>query len=242
MVNNSSLEKPRIVFISSYPPRHCGIATFTQDLRRSLAGLYPKHKASKDYLQVIAIDHKNSRHQYTRETIFVLDEENLDKYAEAADLINNSNLDVVSLQHEFGLFGGKKGRYVTELTGKIQKPLVSTLHTVPEKPTPLEKEILREICGHSNKIIVIAQKAYQFLGEIYGVPEDRISLIHHGVHPKPFQDPDLYKDIIGMEGRPVILNFGLLDEQKGIEYVIEAMEEVTRHFPGAAFIVVGCYC
>ncbi len=233
-------ETPKVTFISSYPPRRCGIATFSQDLLSSLAKQYNREEVTNNSLQVIAVDDiEEPINNYPSETTFVIKDHSLNDYYEAAEFINASSQDIVSLQHEFNLFGGEEGYYIINLLNKLKKPVVSTLHTVLNNPNPIQKEIIQEISARSNYVVVMAEKAREILQDSYDIPADKGLFIHHGIHEKPFIDPSHYKPNIGKEGRPVILNFGLLDPKKGIEYVIEAMAEVTKYFPKAAFLVVG---
>ena len=235
------LKPLRIAFIGTYPPRQCGIATFTQDLLTALNELYGNVLAdeAQRYLHVIAMHRGAEPLDYPPEVRFAVRDHREEDYLDAAEFINLSPIDVVSLQHEYGIFGGEDGSHIIELLEHVRKPVVTTLHTVLHEPSPSQREVLQEIAARSTLLVAQTRKSAEMLCEIYDVPADRIAIIYHGAPDVPFLDPAYYKDQFGAEGRPLILTFGLLSPNKGIEYAIEAMAEVAREFPEALYFVVG---
>ena len=238
----SNLIKPtKVAFISTFPPRQCGIATFTSDLLNSLKQTYGNGIAGKqqEYLQVIAVNNTQQGYAYSRDVCFSIREQYREDYRKVADYINLSPIDVVCVQHEFGIFGGEEGSHILHLLSKLKKPVVTTLHTIKENPMPYQRKVLRQICAYSTMITVISPKAIDILRDIYGVPEKKVVLIHHGTHDVPFLDSSYYKEQFKAEGRQVILTFGLMNENKGLEYVIDALPHVVEKFPDVLFLILG---
>ncbi len=239
----NEMNKPlKVAFVSTFPPRKCGIATFTSDLYKSIKNINGNEDLNQpdNELQVIALNNVPEGYPYSKEVSFAIRERYREDYRRAADYINLSPIDVVNLQHEYGIFGGgEEGSYILYLLGKLKKPVVTTLHTITENPLPSYKKTLQKVCSYSTKLIVLADKAVQILQDVYGVPEQKIEMIHHGVHDVPFLDPFYYKGQFNAEGRPVILTFGLLHANKGLEYVIEALPGVVEKFPDVIFIILG---
>ena len=241
MTLNNLIKPTKTAFISTYPPRKCGIATFTYDLFTNLRQVYGSGGRGKqqDYLQVIAMNDNPEGYPYSRDVCFSIREQYRDDYRKVADYINLSPIELVCVQHEFGIFGGQDGSHLLHLLGKIKKPVVTTLHTIKENPYPYERKLLSQICAYSTMIVVISPKAIQLLQDIYGVPEKKITMIHHGSHDVPFLDSSYYKEQFKAEGRQVVLTFGLLNENKGLEYVIDALPRVVEKFPEILFLVLG---
>ncbi|HEY3137093.1 MAG TPA: glycosyltransferase [Blastocatellia bacterium] len=224
----------RVCFVATYPPRECGIATFTCDLRRAICELRDDAKAS-----VIAITNTPQSYEYPPETVFEIRQNQLSDYRLAAEYTNLSGVDVVCLQHEFGIFGGPDGRYVIEFLERLRKPVVTVLHTVLGQPTPGLRESLVRVASASDHLVVLNTKAVAILHEVYGVPANKISFIHHGVPDVPFVDSNFYKDKFGVEGRLVMMTFGLLSRNKGIETMLEALPSVVALHPRVVYIVLG---
>ncbi len=222
-----------IVYVSTYVPRSCGIATFTSDLTRSIA-----HETEDPY-HVVAMNNVPQGYSYPPEVCFQIQQNRLGDYRRAAEYINRSDFDVVSVQHEFGIFGGPAGRYLLALIGNLKKPVVTTLHTVLKRPTAEYFQSMLNVIQHSERLVIMSEIAKGILEEVYGVPEDRISLIYHGVPDVPFTDPDLYKGQFDVEGRLVILTFGLIGPNKGIEKMLEALPPVVAGHPEVLYIVLG---
>ncbi|MCS6942351.1 MAG: glycosyltransferase [Geminocystis sp.] len=222
----------KIALIGTYPPRACGIATFTADLRQAL-------RKNNQKSMVIAITNEADSLDYPEEVVFEIKQNRIDDYRLAAEYINFSGVDLVCVQHEFGIFGGNYGRYVTELLLNLQKPVVTTLHTVLQEPTPALRETLLRIADASEYLVVLSKKAIAILKEVYGIPEGKIAMIHHGVPDTAFIDPNFYKDKFKVEGRFVILTFGLISRNKGIEFMLEALPPVVKAHPEVVYIILG---
>jgi len=236
------LRPVKVSFVSTYPPRKCGIATFCSDLLNNMQQLYGDGGNSieeKSNFEVIALNRANENYNYDREVAFHIRDQQPNDYRRAADFINLSPVDAVSVQHEFGIFGGEDGNYINYLLAGLKKPAITTLHTVLEEPTPGQRQTLMRICELSAHVVVMAQAAVDILIRVYRVPEDKILLIPHGTPDVPFLDSSYYKDHFKAEGRKVLLTFGLLGPSKGLEYAIEAMEDVVKVHPDALYIVLG---
>jgi glycosyltransferase involved in cell wall biosynthesis len=216
--------------IGTYPPRECGIGTFTYDLRQSLDGIHSN---------VIAITNDNTKHRYPEEVLFQIRQHNIDDYRLAAEYLNSSGIDLVCLQHEFGIFGGPDGSYISTLLANLRMPVVTTLHTVLSQPPKGIRENLIKVAELSDHLVVLNSRAIPILGDVYGISAQKISLIHHGVPDAAFIDPNFFKDKFGVEGRLMLLTFGLLNPNKGIEVMIEALPEITRKHPGVVYVVLG---
>ncbi len=224
----------RIAVIGNYVPRQCGIATFTTDLCESLAAQFPAITCF-----AAAVNDREEGYDYPPRVRFELRESDPTSYRRAADFLNLHQVDVVSLQHEFGIFGGADGSHILWLLRDLRAPVVTTLHTVPYRPSATQRKVLGEIIDRSERVVVMTKKGEELLGELYGVPATKIDLIPHGIHDVPFTDPNAYKGKFGVEGQSVLLSFGLLGRSKGIENVIQALPEVIERFPSVVFLVVG---
>jgi glycosyltransferase involved in cell wall biosynthesis len=229
----------RIAFLGTYVPRRCGIATFTNDLAAATAKLLGRQLGHANVVHILAISDMGSTYAYGSEVRFELQQQKKTDYRDAADFLNVTPIDVVCLQHEFGIFGGQDGAFILTLLGNLKKPVVTTLHTVLEEPSDTQKETLRAICSLSQLVIVMARRAGDMLCDIYEIPEEKIRFIHHGVPDVGFMDPGFYKDQFGVEGRQVILTFGLLNPNKGIEVGIDAIAEIADEYPDVAYFVLG---
>jgi glycosyltransferase involved in cell wall biosynthesis len=185
------------------------------------------------------MDDVEGGYQYPSEVRFQVFADDREAYRRAAELLNFSNIDVVSLQHEFGIFGGPAGSNVLTLLRDLRMPVVTTLHTVLSEPSQEQMRVMKQLADLSGRLTVMSERGKQLLHEIYGVPSAKIDLIPHGIPDMPFVDPNFYKDQFGAEGKQVMLTFGLLSPNKGIEYVIRALPEVLRHFPNLIYVVVG---
>ena len=232
---NDSLYIPEnITLIGNYLPRRCGIATFTSDLLESLSLTSPQMKCS-----VVAMNDTAEGYAYPSQVKFDLDFRNPEDYRSAAEFLNMNRVEIVSLQHEFGLFGGKAGAYVVDLLQNLSMPVVTTLHTVLREPDIYQKTVLQQIARRSDRLIIMSRKAKELLMEVYQVPEDKIVLIPHGIPDVPFIDSNYYKDHFGVEGKKVILTFGLLSPGKGLEYMVEALAEIVKKHPDTVYIILG---
>lgn len=223
-----------IVLVGNYLPRRCGIATFTTDLLTSLADKAPKTKC-----WAVALNDRPEGYGYPDQVRFEISKNKIKEYHLAADFLNINPIDVVCLQHEYGIFGGDNGSHVIEMLSDLRMPVVTTLHTVLHDPKPPQKKIILKLAELSDRLVVMSRLAEEFLHEVYEVPESKTVVIPHGIPDLPFTDPSFYKDKLGVEGRKVILTFGLLSPGKGIEYMIDALPGIISKHPEAVFIVLG---
>jgi len=224
----------RIAFIGNYLPRECGIATFTTDLCNALTAEYGEGR-----LFAIPVNDPDSSYEYPERVRLEITQEDLASYERAADFLNFNGNDLVCLQHEYGIFGGSAGRYILALLRKLKMPLVTTLHTVLREPDANQRLVLDEIAQLSDRLVVMSQLAAGLLREVYAVPAGKIDVIPHGVPDMPFMDPNFFKDKFGTEGKSVLLTFGLLSPNKGIENVIQALPAILARHPKVVYIVSG---
>ena len=224
----------RIAFVGNYLPRECGIATFTTDLCTALAAEYGEGR-----LFAIPVNDPDSNYDYPQQVRLELEQEDIASYERAADFLNFNSNDLVCLQHEYGIYGGGAGRYILALLRRLKMPLVTTLHTVLRQPDANQRIVLEEIAQISDRLIVMSELAAQLLREVYAVPAGKIDVIPHGVPDMPFMDPNFFKDKFGTEGKSVLLTFGLLSPNKGIEIVIRALPAILARHPDVMYIVSG---
>lgn len=224
-----------VAFISSYVPRQCGIATFTQDLCEAV------HTArGSDYeVTVAALNDVPEGYPYPARVRFEMRQAVQADYRLAAEYLNVNQVSAVCLQHEYGIFGGPCGAHILTLLRRLRRPLVTTLHTVLKNPSDQQRVVAQEIMALSTRVVVMSELARCILRETCKVPDEKIVVIPHGIPDVPFVDPNFYKDLFAVEGRKVLLTFGLLSPAKGIEYVIDALPAVVRKHPDAAYIVLG---
>ena len=227
-------EIKKIAFIGDYLPRKCGIATFTTDLRESVVKAYPGVESF-----VAPVNDLPQGYQYPDEVRFEFGEGDLDAYRRTADYLNFSNADVVCLQHEYGIYGGPAGSFILALLRDLRIPVVTTLHTVLQDPDAQQRRVLQELSVLSSRLVVMSERGRKMLTGIYGVPEDKIDLIAHGIPDLPFVDSSFYKDQFGVEGKHVLLTFGLLSPNKGIENVLRALPGIVKKFPNLIYIILG---
>lgn len=226
----------KIAYIGSYPPRECGIGTFTQNLFLPITGHVENQKDNEGV--VIAMDDQAESYNYPKEVAFKIRQEQQGDYIEASRFINLSGTDICILEHEFGIFGGQNGIYVLPLLHRLQIPLIVTLHTVLKTPSYNEKAILIEICKMAARVVVMTQKAVKFLTEIYLIPAEKIVIIEHGVPDLQF-DHQTVKKKFKLESKKVLLTFGFISRNKGIETVIKALPAIVKKYPEAIYIVLG---
>lgn len=225
-----------VVYISTYIPRKCGIATFTKDLTNAINLINPLALA-----KIIALDNcQTERIKYPPEVKIRIRENVFSDYQKAADFINKSkDIDLVCLQHEFGIFGGDFGEMVVEFISEIRKPIVSTLHTVIQNPTEKQEEIIFNICKRSRYIVVMIEKAAEILASRYSIDPAKIVTIHHGVPDFPKFDTEEFKRELRLKDKVVMTSINLLSDWKGIEYAIGAVPKIIEHIPNFIYIVVG---
>ncbi len=229
---NNAIHK--IAFISDYPPRKCGIATFTQDLRNAFNSQYPHTDTF-----IVSINDIPSGYNYPPEVRFEVQQNDLITYRNAADYLNFNPADIVSVQHEFGIFGGNAGNYLLTILRDIKIPIVTTLHTILKNPDNEQMKVMRELIRLSSRLIAMTETGKEFLVNIYNVDPSKIDVIPHGIPDMPFVDPNFYKDQFGVEGKNVLLTFGLLSPGKGIENVLKALPSVIKKYPNTVYIVLG---
>lgn len=226
----------KFAFIGTYPPRQCGIGTFTQDLYHSI--VKPGGQPGRHEGFIIALNDHDQMYRYSDEVAFSIRQEHQRDYVAAAKFINLSGADICVLEHEYGIFGGQSGVYILPLLHRLEIPLIVTLHTVLKDPSYNEKAILQEICKMAAKVVVMAHKAVEFLTTLYDVDPEKIELIHHGVPDIHFNQEQVKKEF-KLENRKVILTFGFIGRNKGIETVIKALPEVIKKHPEVIYLVLG---
>jgi glycosyltransferase involved in cell wall biosynthesis len=224
----------RIAIVGNYLPRRCGIATFTTDL---CDAIHAEYGATE--LLTLPVNDTDEGYTYPARVRFELSEDNVASYRQAAEFLNFSNIDLVCLQHEYGIFGGRAGGHVLELLRRLRMPFATTLHTVLRDPNHDQRAVMEEIAALSDRMIVMSQHSAEILQEVFHVPIDKIDLIPHGIPDLPFTDPNFYKDGFGTEGKEVLLTFGLLSPNKGIENVIQALPKILSHHSNVIYMVAG---
>ncbi len=232
------MEKPtelrKIAFLGDYLPRKCGIATFTTDLRCAVAAEFPALRCL-----VVPVNDLAGGYDYPAEVRFEIAEQDLPSYLRAADFLNITDVDAVCVQHEFGIFGGPAGSHLLALLRELRMPIVTTFHTVLREPNTDQRRVMRELIRLSTRLVVMSERGAEFLRDIYQAPPAKIDLIPHGIPDMPFADPNYFKDEFGVAGKQVLLTFGLLSPNKGIEYALQSLPEVIREFPNLVYIVLG---
>ena len=224
----------RIAVVGNYLPRHCGIATFTTDLCSAISAEYGTAR-----LLALPVNDTEEGYDYPARVRWSLAQDDVRSYQEAAEFLNFNNIDMVCLQHEYGIFGGPAGSHILHLLRGLKMPVVTTLHTVLREPDRNQLMVMEEIAELSDRLIVMSQLSSQFLQEIFKVPGSKIDMVPHGVPDLPFLDPNFYKDRFAVEGKAVLLTFGLLSPNKGIENVIQALPQILSKHKNVVYIVAG---
>lgn len=228
----------KIAYISTYPPRECGIATFNHNLVRAIG--FDKTAVSEDSYVVAMNDAEHlDTYEYPEEVKYQIRQENQKDYIRAADYINTSLVDVCIMEHEFGIYGGENGVYILPLIARLQKPLVTILHTILKDPTYMQLTIIREIAKHSARIVVMSHRAVNFLTNIYDIPFHKIQLIEHGVPDLEPSANNPVKDSLAFKDKKVLFTFGLISRNKGLETVIEALPKIVAKNPDVMYVVLG---
>ncbi|MBU1013700.1 MAG: glycosyltransferase [Bacteroidetes bacterium] len=228
----------KVICIGNYPPRKCGIATFTENLVKSMMMAAEINHDDLE-IEIITMNDQNQVYDYSEKVVRVINDQVLDEYISAADFINQSGAEVCLLEHEYGIFGGDSGLLLLRLLRRVNIPIVTTLHTVLQSPTFLQKEVLKTIAKYSSKLVVMSNLAVRFLKEVFEIPENKILRIEHGV-------PD-YKNYANKEiikpkeflNRKVILTFGLIGRSKGIEVALRALPKVVEKHPDLLYVILG---
>ena len=232
MVTASEIRK--IAFLGDYLPRKCGIATFTFDVLSAVATEHPQTECFS-----VPVNDIKGGYEYPDVVHFEIEEQDLPSYQRAADFLNINNVDIISVQHEFGIYGGPAGSHLLALMRELRMPVVTTLHTVLREPNADQRRVMQELIARSTRLVVMAERGRQILQEIYQAPPAKIDFIPHGIPDIPFVDPNYYKDQFGVAGRVVLLTFGLLSPNKGIEHVLKALPQILAEFPDVVYIVLG---
>jgi glycosyltransferase involved in cell wall biosynthesis len=232
---------PRVAFLASYPPRECGIGTFTYDLVNAYDAIDPTRLSTvlavNDFGQMYDYD----LHDYQGRVRLQIDAEDLDTYRDAADQLNRSRIQVVNIQHEYGLFGGDYGESLLEFMRRLDKPIVLTLHTVLPEPSGRFKEVSQALLDEASAVVVLAHAAVPMILNNYRLPSERIHVIPHGI-PNFTRKEAIRrrtKKLLGLGDRPLLSTFGLIGPSKAIEYVIEALPAVVERHPSVLYLVIG---
>jgi glycosyltransferase involved in cell wall biosynthesis len=224
----------KIAFLGNYLPRKCGIATFTSDLLSAVATTHPQSECF-----ALPVNDLPGGYEYPGVVRFEIEEQDLTSYQRAADFLNIGNADLLCVQHEFGIYGGPAGGHLLALLRELRMPVVTTLHTILREPNAEQQRVMQELIARSTRLVVMTERGQRMLQEVYQAPADRIDLIPHGIPDMPFIDPNYYKDQFGVEGRLVLLTFGLLSPNKGVEHALNALPEILAEFPNVVYIVLG---
>ncbi len=213
----------KIAIIGNYPPRRCGIATFTKDLNEGL-------KAKGVSTGVVAMNDGLNRYNYSEDVVFEIEQNVMASYINAAEYLNSNNFDAVIVQHEFGIYGGLNGIHILQLLKRLRIPVITTLHTVIDNPTDNQRKVISELARVSQKLVCISQKGIELLRTVYGIPASGCVHIHHGgVHHYKTKNVSHLRQKLGVENKKVLLTFGLLSRNKSIEVVIKALPKSWRN-------------
>lgn len=223
----------RVAVVGNYLPRKCGIATFTADFCENVAS-----NLGDDAVFVVAVSDATG-YDYPDRVRFEIHQDDLRSYNRAAEFLNINNVDLVCVQHEFGIYGGEAGSHLLRLLRQLQMPVVTVLHTVLREPDAAQREVMCELAQHSRQLVVMTERGETFLRDIYKISEDKINIVPHGIPDTPFVDPNYHKEHFGVVGRTVLLTFGLLSPGKGIETVVHALPKVVSRQPNFTYIVLG---
>jgi glycosyltransferase involved in cell wall biosynthesis len=223
-----------MAFLGTYLPRKCGIASFTSDLLDSVAERHPQRRCF-----AVAVTDAQGQYRYPEVVRFEIAEQNRVSYRHAASFLNSSGVDVVSIQHEFGIFGGPAGSHLLELLCEMRAPVVTTLHTVLLEPNADQRRVMRQLIARSTRLVVMTERGRTILQDVYQAPPAEIDLIPHGIPDVAFASPESYKHQFGLTGKKVLLTFGLLSPNKGIENVLHALPDIVAKFPEAVYVVLG---
>jgi len=221
-----------IAFLSTYPPRECGLATFTQDLARELDKV-------KLLNRPVVIAMSNDRYNYGSRVIMEIQQFDRESYINTAKAVNNTDIELVVIEHEYGIFGGEAGEYITDFINNLKIPFITTLHTVLPSPSEKQKEVLKFIGAKCSKIVTMAKNTLPVLESAYDIPASKIEVIHHGVPYRIVEPREKLKKKYGFAGRNVISTFGLLSPGKGLEYGIEAIAKVAEKHRDVIYLILG---
>jgi polysaccharide biosynthesis protein PslF len=225
---------PRMLFLGSYPPRECGIATFTKDVVDSYDQRFGGHS------EIITIEEPGApQRDYPPTVVASLTQDDRSSYRAVADIVNRHPCDALNVQHEFGLFGGENGEWIVDLIALVRKPVIVSLHTVLPEPTPDHMRVVRTICATASGVVVLSATGKDILIGRYAIDPEKITVVHHGVPDVPFRDTEAAKTLFGLRDRQVVSTFGLINRGKGLEYAIEAMRDVAQAHPDVLYLILG---
>jgi glycosyltransferase involved in cell wall biosynthesis len=234
MEETAHMLPPQALFLGSYPPRECGIATFTKDVVDAY------DRAFGFASPIIAIDEPGAdMRRYGPEVVARIREQSRESYASAAELVSIYPADLINIQHEYGLFGGERGEWLADFMSVLDKPAVLTMHTVLPEPDETYLRVTKALCEEASKVVALSETGRGLLEGVYGVDPDVLQVIHHGVPDVPFQDTAAAKASFGIGQRTVISTFGLISRGKGLEYAIEAMRDVVKRHPETLYLILG---
>lgn len=242
MTKTTTLPKNmKIAYISTYPPRECGIATFNHNLMRAIGTNFPERNGllKGDFVVALNDSEDMNQYEYPDEVRYIIRQNHQKDYIRAANYINTSTADAVILEHEFGIYGGESGIYILPLINRLEKPLISILHTILKDPSYVQRVIIREIAEQSAKIIVMSNRAVDFLVNIYDIPAEKIQIIEHGVPNLEAPEDNPVKNLTPFKNRRVLLTFGLISRNKGLETVVRALPRIVKNHPDVMYVVLG---
>ncbi|MGH7714915.1 MAG: glycosyltransferase, partial [Vulcanimicrobiaceae bacterium] len=220
------MNAPRMLFLGSYPPRECGIATFTKDVVDSYDRRFEAHS------EIVAIEEPGApSRDYPPSVVANLRQNDRSSYRAIADFVNRHPSDALNVQHEYGLFGGENGEWIIDLIALVRKPVIVSLHTVLPEPSSEHLRVVRSICATASAIVVLSATGKDILIGRYGIDPRKVNVIHHGVPDVPFRETDAAKTMLGLHDRQVVSTFGLINRGKGLEFAIEAMRDVAAAHP-----------
>jgi len=235
MINKTIDGEEKIAVIGNYHPRQCGIATFTTDISKAITNLL----CEENRLINIAINDREEGYDYPPEVKLKIQEDNREDYIKAARYLNENKYKAVIVQHEYGIYGGADGEYIIDLIKRLKIPVLTNLHTVLENPSFGQRKVMNALSKYSEKLLVMSQKALDILTRVYEIPREMIAFIPHGIPDTTYEEQGIYNDIIGLEGKEIILTFGLLSPGKGLEVMIEAMPSIVKENPNAVYLILG---
>lgn len=225
----------KIGVIGTYLPRQCGIATFTTDLSKAI-----RSELREDNLLInIAMNDREEGYDYPSEVKLTIQEGDREEYIKVAQYLNKNEYRAIIIQHEYGIYGGEDGEYIIDLMKRLEMPVLTNLHTVLENPSSGQRKVMNSLVKYSEKLLVMSIKAFDILARVYEVPQEMIAFVPHGIPDTSFEEQGTYNDIIGLEGKEIILTFGLLSPGKGLEVMIEAMPAIVKKNPNAVYLILG---
>jgi glycosyltransferase involved in cell wall biosynthesis len=228
------MEKVKVAFLSTYPPKICGIGSYTRDLIKELKNLKEIQSC-----QIIALDSSQEKFIYPSEVLHQFNKDSLDDYKKVAELLNCSEIDIVSLQHEYGLYGGQMGNFILEFLKKLQKPLITTIHMILSRPIENQKKIIEKLAHHSRSLVIMTQKSKADLIKEYRIESQKIKIIPHGAPDLPFGQTEIFKKRLGFAGRRVLTSVNIIRFSRGVDLVLESLPAIIKKFPKTVYLIIG---